>query len=93
MVYNADAKCVELFGGSWNPSANHTWELRWNELLQDIDEDCDVDLLDLAAFQTCFGTDLTLGDCERFDADSTGDITLADFEALHRKLSGPSPPD
>ena len=93
MVYNAAAQCVELFGGSWEPSANHAWELRWNELLQDIDDDCDIDLLDLAAFQTCFGTDLRLGHCERFDADLTGDITLGDFEAFQRKLSGPSPRD
>lgn len=94
LVYSVAAHGVVLFGGdTFSADAGSLWVLDGHELAPDFDDDCDVDLLDLAAFQACFGTDQSLGDCERFDADSTGDITLADFEAFHRKLSGPSPPD
>ena len=79
-----------LFGGGWDPEARHVWELALHQLPQDSDDDCDVDLSDLAAFQTCFGDTQPDGPCARFDADSTGDVSLADFTSVRRKLTGPS---
>jgi len=46
---------ASLHGGSWGPRARNLWALGYYELPPDFDDDCDVDLLDLAAFQVCFG--------------------------------------
>ncbi len=53
----------------------------------DVDGSGTVDLFDMAAFQVCFGCELTPGatnPCYVFDFDLDGVITLADWSALAR---------
>jgi hypothetical protein len=60
----------------------------------DADEDGDVDLVDFAAFQRCFGAAGVEGaECRcAFDADNDGDIDLADYSDLGAALTGPTQP-
>ena len=57
----------------------------------DADDDCDVDLADFLAFQTCFsgpGGSLDPG-CECFDANDDGDADLGDFLDFQTAYTGP----
>ena len=57
----------------------------------DADDDCDVDLADFLAFQTCFtgpGGPVAPG-CECFDSDDDGDVDLADFLDFQTVYTGP----
>lgn len=59
----------------------------------DFDDDCDVDLTDFFALQTCYtgpGIPVAPG-CECFDSDSDGDVDLADFLDFQTAYTGPGP--
>ncbi|MCA9249792.1 MAG: hypothetical protein R3E58_01080 [Phycisphaerae bacterium] len=59
----------------------------------DPDDDGDVDLVDFAAFQQCFGVssiDQFAIDCLcSFDSDNDGDIDLTDFDSFAAGITGP----
>ena len=57
----------------------------------DANSDCDVDLGDFLAFQTCFaGPDTSVGaDCICFDGNDDGDVDLSDFLAFQTTYTGP----
>ncbi len=54
----------------------------------DINIDGSVDLIDFAAFQSCFGLPAA-GGCEALNLTGDGIVDLADFEALEALLTGP----
>ncbi len=58
----------------------------------DADGDNDVDLFDLAKFQTCFnGDDPSPADgCEYLDSDDNGTVSLDDFADWHLTQTGPT---
>ena len=55
----------------------------------DSDGDSDVDLLDVAAFQVCFGAAPVPLECATMDSNSDEEIDLADFAKLVELQSGP----
>lgn len=56
----------------------------------DFDDDGDIDLVDLAAFQICFGVaDVLTAGCERIDREPDGLIDLVDWAAIQSRLTGP----
>ncbi len=92
LIYDPIHRGVLLHGGSWDEDARAIWELGYHELLPDCDQDCDVDLSDFAVFQSCMGEGRGARECVPFDADSSGDVSVADFRAVQEKLSGPAGP-
>lgn len=52
----------------------------------DVDNDGDYDLADLAEFMVCFGEAVVSPGCKGFDADCNGELNLEDFELI---TSGP----
>ena len=56
----------------------------------DIDDDGDIDLVDVAGLQNCFGEDDAIGTgCERADRQPDGLIDLIDTSALVERMTGP----
>ncbi len=56
----------------------------------DFDDDGDIDLVDLAAFQNCSGVaDVPAAGCERMDREPDGFIDLVDWAAILGRLTGP----
>ncbi|MCH8251795.1 MAG: VCBS repeat-containing protein, partial [Planctomycetes bacterium] len=56
----------------------------------DLDDDCDVDLLDFAGFADCMsgpGGGVSVG-CEPLDFESDGDVDMHDFHVFQRAFSG-----
>ncbi|MCH8964136.1 MAG: VCBS repeat-containing protein [Planctomycetes bacterium] len=56
----------------------------------DLDDDCDVDLLDFAGFADCMsgpGGGVSVG-CEPLDFESDGDVDMDDFHVFQRAFSG-----
>jgi len=56
----------------------------------DIDYDDDLDLVDAAAFQRCFGGSTTSGGCFRFDFDQDAAIAFNDLETFAGLMTGPN---
>ena len=52
------------------------------------DGDADIDLVDFAQFQSCFGGNGT-GDCACADTDGDGDVDLADYAVFAGAMTGP----
>lgn len=62
------------------------------EALCDFDLDCDVDLKDVAALQTCFsgaGAFVLAPECRVFNGEPDGDIDLGDLSGFLTRLTGP----
>ena len=56
----------------------------------DFDDDGDIDLIDVAGLQNCFGEDDAIGaGCERLDRQPDGSVDLIDTAALVERLTGP----
>ncbi len=56
----------------------------------DVDNDSDIDLLDMAEMQICFGVvDPGKTDCQRFDRNGDNMIALDDANAAIQRLTGP----
>lgn len=56
----------------------------------DYDDDGDIDLLDVAAFQVCFGVpDVLAAGCSRMDREPDGFIDLVDWAAMFGRMTGP----
>jgi CSLREA domain-containing protein len=58
----------------------------------DVEPDADVDLSDIASFQTCFtstGSPISPISCETFDTDCDGDIDYDDYKSLEVAITGP----
>lgn len=56
----------------------------------DFDDDGDIDLLDIAALQNCFGVDTALEpNCERMDREPDGFVDLTDAVAVIDRTTGP----
>ncbi|MCK4659447.1 MAG: S8 family serine peptidase [Phycisphaerae bacterium] len=58
----------------------------------DFDDDGDVDLIDFAGFQFCFGQTTLPSDCEVDDFDANDIIDLVDYAEFVLRLSGPGGP-
>lgn len=71
-------------------------DIRLADRRGDHDDDGDVDLYDLARFQTCFGRTGGSGEpgggCQRMDLTGEGRIDLDDLIELRLRLSGPGRP-
>jgi hypothetical protein len=62
-------------------------------ILGDFDRDGDIDLLDLAGFQKCFGfsyVEFGRCDCRPADFDGDGSVSNEDYLSLRLHLAGPS---
>jgi len=57
----------------------------------DFDDDGDVDLLDFAAFQGCFGITPVIHHCRPGDMDGGNQIDLDDFVLFQSEFTGPNP--
>lgn len=56
----------------------------------DFDDDGDIDLLDVGAFQVCFGVaDVLASGCGRLDREPDGFIDLNDWAAMFGRVTGP----
>jgi hypothetical protein len=87
MVYDSTRKRMVLIGGE-----NTEWsvfELTSVADAADADSDCDADLLDFAAFQSCVGAEIAATECQPFDVDQSGMIGAADLAELLYSFSGP----
>jgi hypothetical protein len=90
MVYDAVRETMLACGGIGNYSGETSIaELQPGFPIYDAERDCDVDLFDLAEWETCVGDwPLFLG-CIRFDTDGNGVVESADFAGLLMEFSGP----
>lgn len=59
-------------------------------LYGDGDDDADLDMLDFAGFQCCFGT-TDDPDCVTYDFDADGVVDLADYAGFQAAMTGPLP--
>ena len=56
----------------------------------DFDDDGDIDLVDVAALQNCFGVaDVLAAGCDRMDREPDGFIDLVDAAQMFQRLTGP----
>ena len=86
---------VEIFtpeGDTNIHEATAMFQVAFDFASDDPDGDRDVDLVDFAAFQRCFGADPSPSCRESFDDGLTGTILYGDYRVFHRNFTGPARP-
>ncbi len=90
MVYDPIRQATLLVGAvARYGTPSYAWELAPHAAPADSDSDCDVDLVDLAVLQRCFGQEIRGPACHAFRSRGSKEVNRIDYDVLYKSWSGP----